>query len=196
MKRSKLKSDFKIPSLIGIILLLIILLSDNNLGIRVDDLFTEVNPSATISSVPISKNPQKTDGIKIIKIIDGDTIKVENNGQIENVRFIGIDTPETNHPQKKVECFGREATDRLTQILSGQTITLEADNSQSDRDRYSRLLRYVFLSDGTNVNKLLVSEGFAHEYTYDDPYKYQVEFRQAQQSAKDKKLGLWGDACQ
>ena len=73
----------------------------------------------------------------------------------------------------------------------------EPDPTQGDRDKYGRLLRFVFLLNGINFNKLMISQGFAHEYTYkSNPYKYQGEFVAAEKEAREGKKGLWADdAC-
>lgn len=127
------------------------------------------------------------------RVVDGDTIVVAAlNGKNETVRLIGIDTPEVVDPRKPVQCFGQQASDKTKEILSGQKVFLERDVTQSDRDKYGRLLRYVFLINGTNFNKLMISEGFAHEYTYQsNPYKYQKEFKEAEKTARENKKGLW-----
>lgn len=129
----------------------------------------------------------------VVKVVDGDTVQVNIDGKNEVLRLIGINTPETVDPRKPVECFGAEASAKAKEILTGKDVSLEADETQSDRDKYDRLLRYVYLEDGTNFNKMMIEEGYAYEYTYDAPYKYQAEFKIAQQEAKDGKKGLWGD---
>lgn len=138
----------------------------------------------------------KVELFPVVSIVDGDTIKVDINGIVEIIRLIGIDTPEVVDPRKPVECFGVEASNKAKEILAGQSVRLEADPTQGDRDSYGRLLRYVFLSDGRNFNKLMIEQGYAHEYTYNLPYKYQTEFKQAENYARENKLGLWApDAC-
>lgn len=132
----------------------------------------------------------------VVKVVDGDTISVSISGKTETIRLIGLDTPETVDPRKTVECFGKEASDKAKSLLAGKKVKLTADESQGDKDKYNRLLRYVFLEDGTNVNKLMISEGYGHEYTYNLPYKYQAEFKTAELSAQRNKKGLWADnAC-
>lgn len=133
---------------------------------------------------------------EVNKVIDGDTIDVLIDGKKKNIRLIGIDSPETVDPRKPVQCFGKEASSKAKEVLKGKKVSLEADTSQGERDKYDRLLRYVFLEDGTNFNKLMIAEGFAHEYTYDLPYKYRDEFIEAEKTASQQKLGLWADdAC-
>ncbi len=131
----------------------------------------------------------------VLKVRDGDTFEVEIDGKPEPVRLIGVNTPETVHPSKPVECFGKEASNKLKALLTGTSVALVADPTQGDRDHYGRLLRYVYLPDGTFVNKSLIAEGFAHEATYDIPYKYQADFRKAQAAAKEQERGLWGSLC-
>lgn len=134
---------------------------------------------------------------KVAKVIDGDTIKVVVNNKEETVRLIGIDTPEVVDPRKPVQCFGIEASNKAKEILQNRMVILESDAASGDADQYDRLLRYVFLEDGTNVNKLMIEEGYAHEYTYkDNQYKYRNEFIEKEKEARENKRGLWADnAC-
>jgi micrococcal nuclease len=127
---------------------------------------------------------------KVIKVVDGDTIEIYLNKKIEKVRLIGVNTPETVDPRRKVECFGPEASNRLKELLEGKVVKVEADETQNDSDKYQRLLRYVYL-DNININQKMIEEGYGFEYTYKVPYKYQREFKKSQQEAKSKNLGLW-----
>lgn len=126
--------------------------------------------------------------LNVIKISDGDTITLS---EIGTIRMIGVDTPETVDPRKTVQCFGKEASDFTKGQLSVAKVYLEFDETQGRIDKYGRTLAYVFKEDGTNYNKQLISEGFAHEYTYKLPYKYQADFKQAQADAKAQGRGLW-----
>ncbi|MCK4636204.1 MAG: thermonuclease family protein [Candidatus Moranbacteria bacterium] len=139
----------------------------------------------------------KNDGFyDVVKVVDGDTLSVNIDGKVEKLRLIGIDTPETVDPRKPVQCFGREASDKAKELLSGKKVRLEVDSTQDERDRYDRLLRYVILEDGTSFNKKMIQEGYAHEYTYKVPYKYQAEFKFAEETARENKRGLWAsDTC-
>lgn len=129
---------------------------------------------------------------RVVKIVDGDTVKVSIDNKIETIRMIGVDTPETVDPRRKVGCFGKEASDFTKKTLSNQNVKLEADVLFGDRDKYQRLLRYVFLSDGQNFNQVLIENGYGHEYTYNSiPYKYQKIFKQAEVDARDNSRGLW-----
>ena len=144
-----------------------------------------------------STQPPKSELYSVAKVLDGDTIDVNINGKTERLRLIGIDTPETLDPRKPVQCFGKEASDKAKEILNDKKVSLENDPVGGERDKYNRLLRYVFLEDSTNFNKLMISEGYAHEYTYQSQvYKYQSEFEQAEKEARDANRGLWSpNAC-
>ncbi len=133
---------------------------------------------------------------EVVKVVDGDTLDVLIEGKVERLRLIGINTPETVDPRKTVECFGVEASNKAKSLLTGKKIYLEKDTSQGERDKYNRLLRYVFLEDGTNFNLLMIREGYAYEYTYDVPYLYQTEFKNTQKEASIRKVGLWGTVCE
>ena len=113
---------------------------------------------------------------KVVKVVDGDTISVNIGGVNTSVRMIGIDTPETVDPRKPVQCFGQEASNKAKATLSNQMVYLELDPSQGKYDKYDRLLAYVFLANGTNFNELMIKDGYAYEYTYSTPYKYQSAF--------------------
>jgi len=150
-------------------------------------------------NLPEAKN-QMSNGqekyYKVVKVADGDTIDVDIDGKTERIRMIGINTPETVDPRKPVECFGVEASNKAKELLSNKKVRLDADSTQDDRDKYNRLLRYVWREDGLFYNLEIIKQGYAYEYTYDLPYKFQKDFKNAQSDAKTKKLGLWADnAC-
>jgi endonuclease YncB( thermonuclease family) len=127
----------------------------------------------------------------VVRVIDGDTVDVAVGGETVRLRLIGIKTPETKDPRKPVECFGREATHRAEELLDGQTVRLEADPSQDDRDKYNRLLRYIWLPNDILFNREMIAQGYAFEYTFKVPYKYQAEFQQAQREAREQQRNLW-----
>ncbi|MBI2448248.1 thermonuclease family protein [Candidatus Microgenomates bacterium] len=127
----------------------------------------------------------------VVSVTDGDTFKASVSGKTETIRLIGVDTPETVDPRKPVQCFGVEASNRAKALLSGKKVKLESDATQGDRDKYGRLLRYVYLENGTFFNKQMIGDGYAHEYTYDIPYKYQAEFKEAEKQARSGQKGLW-----
>jgi micrococcal nuclease len=128
---------------------------------------------------------------RISSVVDGDTDHVSINGRTVKLRLIGIDTPETKDPRKRVQCFGEQASTRAHQLLDGKSVWIEYDASQDHRDRYGRDLVYVWLDGHTMFNEVMVAEGYAHEYTYDLPYRYQQQFRAAQSKASAAGLGFW-----
>jgi micrococcal nuclease len=133
----------------------------------------------------------------VTKVIDGDTLHIDKDGVDEKIRLIGINTPETVDPRTQVQCFGKEASNRMKELAEGKIIRLEYDDSQSLRDAYGRLLAYVYLEDGQMLNRKMVAEGYAYEYTYLHPYKYQSEFRDLQNIARTSGRGLWNpDTCE
>ncbi len=130
----------------------------------------------------------------VVRGVDGDTIIISVDGVDERVRFIGVDTPETVHPQRPVECFGKEASAFTTTLVTeAGEVAIEIDESQGERDRFGRLLGYVILPDGRNLNALIIYEGYGHEYTYRTEYKYQAEFKLAEELAREAGRGLWGE---
>ncbi len=132
---------------------------------------------------------------RVVKVIDGDTVTIERDGAQETIRLIGIDTPETNDTRTGVQCFGKEATTKLKSVI-GDQVSIETDASQGERDKYKRLLAYIYNEEGTMLNKYLIAQGYAYEYTYDEPYKYVKEFKAAEADAKKNKRGLWApNAC-
>lgn len=155
----------------------------------------ETNTPSTPANAPqvaVSiSNETKRQSYKVLGVVDGDTFKVDINGTETAIRLIGIDTPETVDPRKTVQCFGKEASARAKELLTNKEVYLESDPTQGDRDKYNRPLRYAFFTDGTFFNKLMIRDGYAHEYTYNIPYKYQQEFKDAEKYAREHQLGLW-----
>lgn len=131
---------------------------------------------------------------RVLEFDDGDTIVIDMNGSPEKVRFIGVDTPETKDPRKPVQCYGHEASKFTKNLISNSSVRLEADPTNTNRDRYSRLLRYVYTSDGTLVNAELIKQGYGFAYT-GFPFQKKSEFITYQASAQKDGLGLWGN-CQ
>ncbi len=126
----------------------------------------------------------------VTRDVDGDTINVQIAGQNETVRFIGLDTPETHDPRKPVQCFGEIAAAHTKSLLEGKNVRLEPDPADSDRDKYHRLLRYVYLPDGTLVNADLIRDGYAFAYTI-FPFTKLDEFRTLEADARNNNRGLW-----
>ena len=123
------------------------------------------------------------------RVVDGDTIIVQGVGR---VRLIGVDTPETVHPRRPVECFGNEASAFMKRLLHEQSVRLEYDQERTDR--YGRTLAYVHLPNGTFANAEIVRQGYGHGYTR-FPFRYLDEFRQYEREARQGGRGLWGTKC-
>src|SRR4030043_1185679 len=114
-----------------------------------------------------------------------DTLLLTNG---EYVRLIGIGIPETKPPEKPVEYSGREARLFTKKMVEGKEVRLEYD--QTRRDRYSRILAYVYLMDGTFLNAEIIKQGYGFAYTK-YPFKYMEEFRGFEREAREVKRGLW-----
>jgi micrococcal nuclease len=136
----------------------------------------------------------KASGPVIARVIDGDTVVVRADTGDETVRLIGVDTPETKHPSKPVQCFGKEATAFTTSLLpEGTSVRLERD--VEERDRYGRLLAYVYRADdGVFVNLELARQGFADVLTIAPNVAHSTEFVAAVGDARTNQRGLW-TAC-
>ncbi len=132
---------------------------------------------------------------RVTKFDDGDTIAVDMNGTIETLRFVGVDTPETHDPRKPVQCFGPQASAYTKKLISdgGGKVRLGSDPYSTNRDRYNRLLRYIYLPDGTLVNENLIQNGYGFYYPY-FPFSKSDQFNSDEQAAKNAKKGLWA-AC-
>ncbi|MDP9312365.1 MAG: thermonuclease family protein [Chloroflexota bacterium] len=151
----------------------------------------EPTPESTSDPVAYPLQPDGLVQATVVEVIDGDTVDVRLDGKIERLRLIGLDTPETKDPRKPVQCFGKEASAQAAKTLTGQTVLLEEDPSQDTRDKYNRLLRYVWLPDGKLYNLEMIIGGFAHEYTYETPYKYQAVFKKEEAAARERGWGFW-----
>ncbi|MFO7886874.1 MAG: thermonuclease family protein [Eubacteriales bacterium] len=132
------------------------------------------------------KNMEKT---IVERVVDGDTIVISGG---ERVRLIGINTPESVKEAGEVEYYGKEASSYTKNILEGKTVYLEKD--VSNKDDYDRLLRYIYLEDGTFFNELIVKEGYAFAVTYPPDVKYNEILREAENYARENNLGLWGES--
>jgi micrococcal nuclease len=120
---------------------------------------------------------------KVRRIIDGDTFETETG---EKVRLIGINAPEIS------DIFGQEAKQYLSDLIENKTVELQSDNISNDRDRYQRLLRYVFL-DGVDINDKMLTNGFAFAYLKYN-FTKSKDYEQAQIEARENNNGIWGDS--
>lgn len=140
----------------------------------------------------------KYESAKVIRVVDGDTIIVDRGNGNEKVRLILVDTPETVHPIKGEELYGKEASNFTKSQLSNKTVYLEKDVSETDK--YGRLLRYVWIDTPYNnddlrikcFNAILLANGFAQVSTFPPDVKYQEEFLNIQKEARNQGIGLWG----
>ena len=138
------------------------------------------SPILAPTALPSSSSLEVTEAT-VVRVIDGDTIEVDLGGRLYKIRYIGIDTPEIGRPGAD------EATAFNAQLVSGKTVYLEKDASETDR--YGRLLRYVWTDEGM-VNAILVTNGYAQVSTYPPDVKYQQEFLELQKQAEETGTGL------
>ncbi|MFA6523743.1 MAG: thermonuclease family protein [Candidatus Peribacteraceae bacterium] len=130
----------------------------------------------------------------VVNVVDGDTIDVRMpGGSRERVRIVGIDTPETKDPRKPVQCFGKEASDRMKEILLGNDVVLEKKPDEN-KDKYGRLLRYVSLN-GEDVGASLIRDGYAFSYKV-FPHPRLELYNALERKAEEEEAGLWGGDCQ
>jgi micrococcal nuclease len=130
---------------------------------------------------------------EVVRVVDGDTIKVRRGGQEKSVRLIGIDTPETRKPGVGVECGGKAATANMVKLApEGAKARLSFDSTQDSEDRYGRLLAYVRVR-GKDVQLEQIYDGLAEVYVYDEkPFKRVEKFQRAEEVAKNAGRGVWG----
>ncbi|MFP3357055.1 thermonuclease family protein [Planococcus citreus] len=129
--------------------------------------------------------------VEVTEVIDGDTVKIIYDGKETTVRYLLVDTPETNHPRFGEQPLGPEATERNRELIE-QAQQIEIEFDVGDRfDDYDRLLAY-FYADGESVQEQLLEEGFARvAYVFPPNTRYVDEFRAAESEAKDAEIGIW-----
>jgi micrococcal nuclease len=140
--------------------------------------------STTISATP--------DRAAVVAVVDGDTIEVDLSGQRERVRLLGVDAPESVHPELPVQCFGREAATALAELVPvGTLVRVERDIEA--RDRYGRLLLHLHrVDDELHLNRWLVAHGYADTSFYEPNRAYADDLRSARATARRNRNGLWG----
>ncbi len=136
--------------------------------------------------------PAHSENAVVVRVIDGDTLRVSISGELATVRLVGVDTPETVHPTKIVQPGGPEASAFAQAALDRKTVRLEADTEGDLVDRYDRLLRYVYL-DGKNFNARLIREGYAVAIRQ-FPYSRKAEFLRLEAQARQERRGIWADS--
>ena len=160
----------------------------NPQGQTIDKLIWRDALSGRIYKHQINLDNHQADDVRVTRIVDGDTFVVNFSGQKEKVRLIGIDTPETVHPHKLIQKYGLQASSFAKKHLLGKTVTLKYDETK--RDKYGRILAYVYLHDGSMFNKNLLLEGYAWAYLR-FPFKHREEFIRAEQLAQKQQKGIW-----
>ena len=165
-------------SIVFIIIISLMLFSVGLLAISTSD----INEDLKVDPDKLSD----LDKVYVERVIDGDTFETAGG---EDIRFIGVDTPETKHPEKGVEYYGKEASKYTTNQLEGKTVYLEYDVEK--KDKYKRILAYVFLPDGTFFNAKLLHDGYANLLTIPPNVKYVDLFIELAKEARENKRGLW-----
>jgi micrococcal nuclease len=131
---------------------------------------------------------------QVLRVVDGDTIRVRLDGRTERVRYIGVDTPESVKPGTPVQCYAKRASAANAALVAGRSVKLVTDAEQ--RDRYGRLLAYVYREpDGAFVNARLVRDGFARTLTIAPNVAHEREFTQLAGDARRARRGLWGSCA-
>jgi len=133
---------------------------------------------------------------EVVRVVDGDTVIVRENGDGFTVRLLGIDTPESVKPNSPVECLGPEASARAKELLpEGSPVRVTTDPTQDRVDRFGRTLAYVFAGDATrSVNEQLVSEGFARVFiSRGTPFQLERRFSLQEMEARASASGIWGE---
>ena len=154
---------------------------------------TQVALAPESNTLPILPTPDfsKLTTYSVVRVVDGDTIVVDDKGKDVKVRLVGVDTPETVHPTKPVEHYGKEASRFTTNLLKGEKVYLVGEPLPGALDRYGRTLAYVYrVPDGLFVNAEIIRQGYGHAYTQ-IPSKYMQEFKQLEQFARKAEKGLW-----
>lgn len=128
--------------------------------------------------------------VELVKTIDGDTIKIKYEGKEQNVRYLLIDTPETNHPQLGKQPFGDKAKERNIELMNSGKLEIEFDIGERI-DKYGRLLAYIYV-DGVSIQEKLLEEGLARvAYVYPPNTRHLDAYEKAQERAKKAGIGIW-----
>mgnify|MGYP004501735717 CR=1 FL=1 len=156
-----------------------------NPAVYYDENFNVINSASEAKTTKVE--------VKYYKKVDGDTAKFELNGEIITVRFLGINTPETVDKKRGEEPYGKEASEYTSQRLeNGNMIELEYDENASAKDKYDRVLAWVWVDDSL-LQEELVEKGLAETYMLQNNYKYAGTLQLAQDKAKNEKIGIWSN---
>jgi micrococcal nuclease len=164
----------------------------------IDQVFQSSVTSSDESNSAEAPLAQQTNPAQVVRVVDGDTVVVrlaaasQSAGQAVRVRLIGIDAPELTRGTEPAECLAEAASDRLSVLLGTGTVRLSTDSTQDQYDQYDRLLAYVDTPNGLDVGEVLIEEGLATEYTYDEPYQRLEAYETAEIRAKATGRGVWG----
>lgn len=192
------KHSIKKNRVIYLIVIICLILFSDVFGLKIGSNIIAVfkNGFITVSNHPEQAAVADNVGVlqgpyPVVRVVDGDTIIINTGGIDERIRLIGIDTPESVHPdQEKNVPYGKIASEYTQSLLDGQSVRIELD--VQERDKYGRLLAYVYL-DGEMLNKRLLAEGHATVDTYPPNVKYVDEFIALQEQARNTGKGMWGD---
>jgi len=150
---------------------------------------TAVRPQ--ISKPATSKAIPNTYTAEVVRIIDGDTFEANVGGKLHKIRLMGVDTPESKKRGTPVECYAKEAEQKLADLIGGKTIALKLEGIPYGM--YGRIVGYAEV-DGVDVGQMLISEGYAEAYTK-FPFERMEQYKQAEDEARNADKGLWGSAC-
>lgn len=183
MKLTKKQKKYLIEITIGLVVLIP--------GILIGTVSREEILNVLGIETKIEKFSNKDENLyTVISVIDGDTFKISYNGEETKVRLIGIDTPESVHPDKtKNTSYGKEASNYTKSLIEGKNIKLEFDVSKTDK--YGRLLAYVYLENGEMLNEKLIKDGYAQVATYAPNVKYVDRFKAIQEESRKNRVGFW-----
>lgn len=152
---------------------------------------------ARVSTTTIAWSETVVPNAVVTRVVDGDTadVLIDGTSSTTRIRLLGINTPESVDPRRPVQCFGKEASMALKELIQGERVALMEDPQADDRDRYGRWLRTIVLEDGTDANATMIIQGYAHAYL-DFPLSKarKAQLRALQAQAEAAKTGLWNEA--
>ena len=156
-----------------------------------DEISANLNNTSNIKTIKSTSSDKEV--VELVKCVDGDTATFKIDGKNKKVRFLGIDTPESVHPYKEVEEYGKDASEYTCNILkNANTIELSYENNLSKTDKYGRILAWVW-ADNEKKKKKLISIGYAEvKYIYANNSKLDLLYK-AEKKAQDEKIGIWTD---